>query len=160
MKLCECGCGKPTPISKQTRTERGHIKGQPTRFCPSHGNLSCVKNFGDDIGVHTRKHGMYRASEYRAYCAAKYRCNNPNDASYQEYGGRGIEFRFKSFDEFIQHIGPKPDPKLSLDRIDNNGNYEIGNVRWATSSQQLSNKRYRATTADELAEIATFLTFR
>jgi hypothetical protein len=79
--------------------------------------------------------------EYRAYHHAKDRCNNSKDKGYPYYGGRGIEFRFKSFEEFITHIGLKPNPRLSLDRIKNDGHYEIGNVQWATRSQQTKNRR-------------------
>ena len=82
-----------------------------------------------------------RTTEHAAYTKAKGRCNNPNDAVYQYYGGRGIEFRFFSFQQFLAHIGPKPDPALSLDRIDNDGHYEVGNVRWATKREQVRNRR-------------------
>ena len=79
-------------------------------------------------------------SESRAYSNAIQRCTDPMHPYFARYGGRGIEFRFKSFDEFIQHIGAKPSANLSLDRINNDGHYEIGNVRWATQEQQLANR--------------------
>jgi hypothetical protein len=78
--------------------------------------------------------------EYRAYTDAKRRCNNPNSCRYYTHGGRGIKFLFKSFDEFFAAVGPRPDG-MSLDRIDNDGHYEAGNLRWATPSQQVSNRR-------------------
>jgi hypothetical protein len=77
--------------------------------------------------------------EYRAYIDAKSRCNNPNSGRYYTHGGRGIKFLFSSFDEFFAEIGKRPEG-MTLDRIDNNGNYEKGNVRWATPSQQMSNR--------------------
>lgn len=90
--------------------------------------------------------------EYGAYRRAKERCNNPNDPMYHRYGGRGILFLFSSFEEFIGHIGPKP-KGLTLDRIDNDGHYEAGNVRWATREQQNENKTHpgsrRVTTLDQ-----------
>lgn len=91
---------------------------------------------------------MYKDTEREklnnVYKWAKARCNNPNVKQYQDYGGRGIEFRFTSFQEFLEELGPRP-TGFMLDRIDNNGHYEIGNVRWATRQDQNNNKRvYRA----------------
>lgn len=83
---------------------------------------------------------MSRSVEYRAYHDAKQRCNNPNHKRYSDWGGRGIKFLFHSYQQFIDHIGPRPD-NYSIDRINNNGNYEIGNVRWSTRVRQQLNKR-------------------
>jgi hypothetical protein len=73
---------------------------------------------------------------------AKRRCKNGKD--FANYGGRGIEFRFTGFEQFYAELGPRPSPEHSLDRIDNDGHYEPGNVRWATQSQQQKNKRINA----------------
>jgi hypothetical protein len=75
-------------------------------------------------------------SEHTAYANAKNRCNNPNNAQYKRYGGRGIRFVFNDFREFMEHIGPKVSPDLTLDRIENEGNYEKGNIAWATRKEQ------------------------
>ena len=80
-------------------------------------------------------------AEYRAYCHAKGRCTNPRESKWKYYGGRGIEFRFKNFAEFIAEVGPRPNPKMQLDRIDNEGHYEIGNIQWTTKSKQIINRR-------------------
>ena len=85
--------------------------------------------------------GGRNSAEYNIYADAKRRCVNPKRDRYEDYGGRGIEFRFTSFREFIAHIGLRPSAKHSLDRIDNNGHYEIGNVRWATRAEQTRNTR-------------------
>jgi hypothetical protein len=79
--------------------------------------------------------------ENRAYHAAKQRCNNPKSNSYSDYGARGIEFRFNSYKEFLADIGPKPSAKHQLDRKNNNGHYEVGNVRWVTRDVQMGNRR-------------------
>lgn len=79
--------------------------------------------------------------EYRAFLAAKRRCSNPKDKDYKYYGGRGVEFKFRSFLSFLFEIGYKPSPKLTLDRIKNDGHYEEGNVRWASRSEQNKNRR-------------------
>ena len=78
---------------------------------------------------------------YQGYNGARLRCIKPNNPGYRYYGGRGILFKFNSYEEYVNELGPKPGPGYSVDRIDNNGNYEAGNVRWASSCQQANNKR-------------------
>jgi hypothetical protein len=78
------------------------------------------------------------------WAAMKSRCLHPGHKEYANYGGRGIsvcEEWHKSFAAFLNHVGPRPSDKHSLDRINNDGNYEPGNVRWATWAIQSSNKR-------------------
>jgi hypothetical protein len=82
--------------------------------------------------------------EYAAWQNMKQRCSNSNRHNYRNYGGRNIEVWIgwkNSFKVFLNYIGPKPSPELTLERINNNGNYEPGNVKWATASQQNYNRR-------------------
>ena len=85
---------------------------------------------------------------YWIYYEAKRRCTNPKHVRFKDYGGRGIEFNFLDFKEFKRELGPRP-PNFELDRIDNDGHYEIGNVRWVDFSTQQKNKRiYKNNTSD------------
>lgn len=90
------------------------------------------------------RHGMNKTTEHAAWVQMKQRCLNPNKKEYKHYGGRGITICDKwmnSFIAFFEDVGCRPSPKHSIDRIDVNGNYEPGNVRWATQQQQVENTR-------------------
>lgn len=88
------------------------------------------------------KHGYAGTPEHRAWSKMKSRCHTETDPSYARYGGRGIkvcaEWR-NNFLAFLNHIGPRTSAKHSVDRINNDGNYEPGNVRWATAKEQRNN---------------------
>ncbi|WP_143565689.1 hypothetical protein [Sinorhizobium fredii] len=87
-------------------------------------------------------HGGTRLPEYRVWAGMHQRCNNPKSTRYAKYGGRGIMIceRWNSFENFLADMGPRPTPDHSIDRRDNDGNYEPGNCRWATRSEQQQNK--------------------
>ena len=82
--------------------------------------------------------------EYYSWSHMKQRCTCETDPKWTDYGGRGIrvcDAWLKSFEAFYAAVGPKPGPKHTLGRINNDGNYEPGNVRWETPLEQGQNKR-------------------
>lgn len=97
--------------------------------------------------MRTESHAIHRQSksvEFTTWQGMKSRCCNPFNRAYHNYGGRGIQVCQRwldSFENFLADMGERPSPQHSLDRIDNDGNYEPGNVRWATKREQTANKR-------------------
>ena len=119
MALCKCGCGA-TVISDDRGRPRSYILGHnPRKHC------QCLAG--------------KRGPEYCAYHNAKARCSKATHPSWKNYGGRGIKFLFVSFEQFYAVLGPRP-KGLTLERIDNEGNYEQGNVKWASRSEQQKNR--------------------
>jgi hypothetical protein len=129
---CRCDCG--ALCTKSSGNLRQGVK-------------SCSPSCG--IAESNRRraiHGVANGKEHRAWTAAKQRCFNQKHPQYSSYGGRGItmcEAWVKDFAKFYAHIGPAPGQgrNVSLDRTKNDGDYEPGNVRWASTQQQLLNRR-------------------
>jgi hypothetical protein len=87
---------------------------------------------------------MTKSKEYKAWSELRARTTNPNNRGYKDYGGRGIKVCDRwneSFNAFFEDVGPAPSPEHSIDRINNDGDYEPGNCRWADKSTQSQNTR-------------------
>lgn len=134
---CVCDCGKLTNVSS-THLKTGHTK-----------SCGCVRNeIASDRARSMATHGMWNTPEWNCWKAMKDRCLRKTNKKYPIYGGRGItvcQEWIDSFESFFAHIGSRPSPDHSIDRIDSNKGYEPGNVRWADDFQQNNNKRNNVT---------------
>lgn len=123
--LCECSCGKTT------ETTTTLLRSKRTKSCGCYA-----------LRIRT-KHKDLDSKEYNAWRNMKRRCLNPNTPNYNRYGGRKITICdewINSYEQFLSDVGRAPNPKDSLDRIDNDGNYEPSNVRWTSNTIQSINQ--------------------
>lgn len=135
--LCICECGTEKTIYAQ------YLKSGHTKSC----------------GCLVVKHGLYYEKAYKIWTGIKSRCVNKKDAHYPNYGARGIAIFDEwlnnpvSFIEYVSQLENYGKDKYSLDRINNDGNYEPGNLRWATCSEQSHNTRVNKLDWDKVNKI-------
>lgn len=122
---CVCDCGNEVDV------QGVNLKTENTQSC------GCLR--ADRSVLASRTHGLRQHPLYTAWANTRQRCTNPNNPSWKNYGGRGITIcdewdEFTSYLDYVKSL-PGYDTGMDLDRIDNDGNYEPGNVQWLTRAQ-------------------------
>lgn len=146
--LCRCSCGKVVTVAAVS------LRRNNTRSC---GCLA-IDVQRATLKANATTHGLSKTTTYRSWQNMRNRCSKPTDPHWHRYGGRGIRVceRWESFENFLADMGEKPPGhRISIDRIDNDGNYEPGNCRWATIHQQAQNKSINKLDADVVANLRT-----
>lgn len=136
---CRCDCGQICSV-------RGHeIRSGRTKSCGCLWRESIILH--NQTYTHPKRPHMPkspRTPEHQVWSNMKQRCYNQNHARYKDWGGRGIRVCdewLNSFQAFLSHVGLRPSPVHTVERINNNGDYEPGNVHWALPVDQARNRR-------------------
>lgn len=126
---CLCECGNIKSITA------GHFKFGKTSSC------GCIKS--EKTRLLKLTHDKRNHPLYSVWLGMRARCHNPKNIKFHDYGGRGIAVcrQWDNFQNFYDDMFPTWQPKLTLDRINNNGNYEPDNCKWSTQKEQARNRR-------------------
>lgn len=133
---CLCSCGNTCVVRSNS------LRSGKTKSCGCFNRESAAVRMKKQRTIHGHGRHPSRTATYRTWCALRTRCNNPRSQDYKDYGGRGIRVcpRWDSFENFLSDMGERP-KGLTIERMDNDGDYEPSNCKWATNSEQQRNKR-------------------
>jgi hypothetical protein len=133
---CRCMCGNEKWI-------------QASKFGKRSKSCGCLQR--ELTSIRARTHGQTKTKTYGVWHGMVQRCTNPRHPNWKWYGARGISVceRWRSFENFLADMGTRPDG-LSIERIDNDGDYEPTNCKWATAEEQINNRRHKSLWASSL----------
>lgn len=143
---CLCDCNKKVEV------KASRIKSGSTRSCGCYRietlSATATRTFTRH-GETGKRHAGNRSAEYSSWASMIQRCSNENSTRFKDWGGRGITVceRWMKFENFLFDMGRKPTKAHSIDRVDNSGNYEPLNCRWATPIEQAQNRRPKRVTS-------------
>jgi len=129
---CVCTCGTTTTLTTNRLNQGNDV------------SCGCFRRLGGQRHGHTNERD--KTGTYQSWSAMKERCYNPKNPNYKYYGARGIRVCFrwrKRFENFLADMGLRPDGKMSIERLDVNGNYTPSNCCWIPHADQSKNRRRR-----------------